>query len=417
MIYLLKQQKKEKISAYKIGIDVWIEKSYKAKRQKIKMKLNQSQIELQERIIRVLEEQGFKIDSHVRPRGCSKTTYRRIQQKAKFEQLFLHKNFLIDSFEKVKNYCRNGFEIIPEKISLELKEVQSGSFEEVLFKWWNLIWWSIPYQRPCGRQMRFLLWDITHDTPFGLISLQSPVLKMSVRDNYLGIPKDDLDIWVNKSMNAHRVGALPPYNELLGGKMVALTLSCNEIREAYRRKYKNYTTIIKGRKLEPELLFITTTSAFGKSSLYNRLRYNGEVVAQSLGYTQGSGTFHIPEDLYEELLEFLKSQGVDVARGCGHGPSRKLKLISLGLKYLGLSKYEYHGIKREFYLFPLVKNLKKVIQDGEEPIWVDRPFDKLVDYWKERWAIPRAERISEWKNFDSNKFFKKVEKFLNADSV
>jgi len=312
----------------------------------------------------------------------------------------------------VKNYCREGSEIIPERISLELREVQSDSFEEVLFKWWNLIWWSIPFQRSYGRQMRFLLWDTTHDAPFGLICLQSPVLKMSVRDNYLGIPKDELDIWVNKSMNAQRVGALPPYNELLGGKMVALTLTCNEIRETYRKKYKNYTTIIKGRKLDPELLFITTTSAFGKSSLYNRLRYNGEAIAQSLGYTQGSGTFHIPENLYEEILNFLKDKSIDTARGYGHGPSRKLKLISLGLKYLGLSKFEYHGIKREFYLFPLVKNLRDVIQKKQEPIWIDRPFNNLATYWKERWAIPRAERMPEWKNFDSNKFFKKVEKIL-----
>jgi len=376
------------------------------------MKLNRSQRKLRERIIRVLKEQGFKINPHVRPRGCSKIAYRRIQQKARLYQLSLHKNFLVDSINKVKNYCRDGSEIMPEKISLELREVKSDSFEEILFKWWNLIWWSIPYQRSYGRQIRFLLWDTTHDAPFGLICLQSPVLKISVRDNYLGIPKKELDVWVNKSMNAQRVGALPPYNELLGGKMVALALTCNEIREFYRKKYKNYVSIIKKRNLEPELLFITTTSAFGKSSLYNRLKYNGEVVAQSLGYTQGSGTFHIPENLYEEILDFLEDREIDTARGYGHGPSRKLKLIGLGLKYLGLSKFEYHGIKREFYLFPLVKNLKDVIQKNQEPIWIDRPFDNLVTYWKGRWAIPRAERMPEWKNFDSNKFFKKVEKML-----
>jgi hypothetical protein len=368
--------------------------------------------DLKNKIIKVLKEQGFKINPHLKPKGYSKLTYRKIQQKARFEQLSFHKNFLMTFIEKIKNYCRNGSEIIPQKISLELREVKSGSFEEILFRWWNLIWWSIPYQRSYGRQMRFLLWDKTHDAPFGLICLQSPVLKMSVRDDYLEIPKEELDVWVNKSMHAQRVGALPPYNELLGGKMVALALTCNEIRDAYKRKYKNYVTVIKGRKLKPELLFITTTSAFGKSSLYNRLKYNGEIVAESLGYTQGSGTFHIPEDLYKELLEFLKNEGIDVARGYGHGPSRKLKLISLALKHLGLPKFEYHGIKREFYLFPLVKNLKDVIKKGEKPIWVDRPFDKLVDYWKERWAIPRAERMPEWKKFNSKQFFKKIEKIL-----
>lgn len=373
--------------------------------------MNEQEI-LRKKIINVLKEQGFKINPHVKPAGDSKRTYRRVQEKATLEQISNHKEFLQSYIDKVKNYCRDGKDIIPEKIFLELREVKAGSFGEILFRWWNFVWWSIPYQRSYGRQMRFLLWDTTHNAPFGLICLQSPVLKMSVRDNSLGIPNNELDIWVNKSMNAQRVGALPPYNELLGGKMVALALTSNEIREAYKKKYKNYISIIKGRKLKSDLLFITTTSAFGKSSLYNRLKYNGEIVAESLGYTRGSGSFHIPDELYEEILKFLFNKGINVARGYGHGPSRKLRLISLGLHHLGLPSFEYHGIKREFFLFPLVNNLGDVIQYRQKPIWADRPFDELVDYWKERWAIPRAERIPEWKDFQLKYFFQKVHKML-----
>ena len=288
--------------------------------------LTKSDQKLREKIIDVLRDQGFKINPHVRPAGCSKRTYRRIQSKARLEQLALHKKFLQEKLSKVKNYCRDGRDIDPDKISVELREVLSGSLEEILFRWWNLVWWSIPYQRSYGRQMRFILWDAAHDMPFGLILLQSPVLKMSVRDKYLEIPKEELDLWVNRSMHAQRVGALPPYNEILGGKMVALALTANEIREVYERKYNSYKSILKERIIEPDLLFITTTSAFGRSSLYNRLKYNGEIVAESLGYTKGSGTFHIPEELYLEILEFLSRKGIDVSRGYGHGPSRKLKL-------------------------------------------------------------------------------------------
>jgi len=376
--------------------------------------LTKSDQKLREKIIDVLRDQGFKINPHVRPAGCSKRTYRRIQSKARLEQLALHKKFLQEKLSKVKNYCRDGRDIDPDKISVELREVLSGSLEEILFRWWNLVWWSIPYQRSYGRQMRFILWDAAHDMPFGLILLQSPVLKMSVRDKYLEIPKEELDLWVNRSMHAQRVGALPPYNEILGGKMVALALTANEIREAYERKYNSYKSILKERIIEPDLLFITTTSAFGRSSLYNRLKYNGEIVAESLGYTKGSGTFHIPEELYLEILEFLSKKGIDVSRGYGHGPSRKLKLISLALKYLNLPKFEYHGIQREFYLFPLVKNLKEVIKKKEEPIYIDRPFKKLVDYWKKRWALPRAERRAEWRKFETEKLFMKVEKILEG---
>lgn len=43
-------------------------------------------------------------------------------------------------------------------------------------------------------------------------------------------------------MNAQRVGALPPYNELIGGKIVALAMTSNEIREKYKQKYKGYVS-------------------------------------------------------------------------------------------------------------------------------------------------------------------------------
>lgn len=367
---------------------------------------------LRKKIMRVLREQGFKINPHVKPRGSSKTTFRKLQKQARLEQISRHKSFLEKHSDLARLYCRDGKDVTPEDIELELREVKSESFEEILFRWWNFIWWSIPYQRSYGRQMRFLLWDTIHDAPFGLICLQSPVLKMSVRDNSLGIPREELDIWVNRSMSAQRVGALPPYNGLLGGKMVALALSSDEIREAYRRKYKNYVSIIRGRSLKPDLLFITTTSAFGKSSLYNRLKYHEEMVAECLGYTQGSGSFHIPEDLYEQIIEFLLNIGINVSRGYGHGPSRKLKLISLGFHYLGLPSFEYHGIRRQFYLFPLVKNLRGVIQHHKKPVRFSRSFRELQDYWKERWAIPRAERMPEWDDFKVAKYFKKTEKML-----
>ncbi len=375
--------------------------------------LTKEEMELREEYIKAFIKQGFKINPHISPKSNDKITYKSIQLEARNEYLNRNKKFLLKYLSEIASYSKKGIDIIPGEIDLELRLVSSGTFEEIIFKWWNLVWWSIPYQRPYGRQMRFLIWDKTHNTPFGLICLQSPVLKMAVRDNTLQIPKEELDIWVNRSMNAHRVGALPPYNELLGGKMVALALVSNEIRDAYKNKYKNYTTIIKKRYINPELLFITTTSAFGKSSLYNRLKYNGRYIAELLGYTRGSGSFHIPEELYQKTLKILSQKGVDIARGFGHGSSKKLKLISLGLKYLGLSKYEYHGIKRAFYLFPLVENLREVITQKEKPIYLNYSFNELMNYWKERWCLPRAERIKEWRNFSPEKYFKNVKEFLN----
>lgn len=100
--------------------------------------------------------------------------------------------------------------------------------------------------------------------------------------------------------------------------------------------------------------------------MYNRLKYNEEIVAESLGFTKGSGSFHIPEYLYEEIILYLENRGISVSRGFGNGPSRKIRLISLGLSLLGLPSFEFHGIKREFFLFPLASNLRKVIQQKQK---------------------------------------------------
>lgn len=366
------------------------------------------EIELKQRILEAIQEQGFKINPHVRPTENNKDTYRKIQQTSKLEQINLHKNFLLKNTKKISKYLINGVDLNPADISLEIRPVQSDSIEEIIFKWWNLIWWSVPYQRAYGRQMRFIIWDKVHDAPFGLLGLQSPILRMSVRDKALEIPQDELDIWVNQSMQAQRLGALPPYNEMIGGKMVALAMTSNEIRKLYKEKYKNKVSLIKKRVIQPELLFITTTSAFGKSSIYNRLKYNDQLVAQSLGYTQGYGSFHIPEELFRELLRYLNKKGINVSRHFGHGPSRRIQLLSIAFRYLALPNFSSHNVKREFYLFPLVRNLKETIKNKEVPEYYDRPLQEMFVYWKKRWCMPRSARTKNWQKFDSRNFLNEV---------
>jgi hypothetical protein len=204
--------------------------------------------------------------------------------------------------------------------------------------------------------------------------------------------------------DAQRVGALPPYNQLLGGKMASITLVSDEIRDKYAEKYVGKKTLIKGRELPADLLFITTTSAFGKGTIYERLDYRGNSINKFLGYTIGSGTFHLSEKNYNLLLEYLQLLGYNTEKGYGHGPSRKLHLIQNAFRILGIKNFSYHGIKRGFYLFTNVSNLKKVIRSEEKPVWYNRSFHDLFEYWKDRWCIPRSERQEKWRLFDKEKF-------------
>jgi hypothetical protein len=360
--------------------------------------------ELRNSLIQSLTSQGFFVNGHVMPCSQTKNHFRKIQSNSKKEQIKFQSEFIKSNFNLAKTYLRDGNDINPENICLELRMVEEGSIEHTLFRWWNLVWWSVPYQRAYGRQMRFLLWDKSHDAPFGLIGLQSPILKLAVRDAHLKIPAEDLDKVINKSMQAQRIGALPPYNQILGGKMAAFSLASNELRNSYIKKYKGVTTILQERIIDPHLLFITTTSAFGKSSIYNRLKYQDQKVAYSLGFTKGSGTFHITEDLYSEMQSFLKRNKIDINTTFGYGPSRKVKLIDRAFSLLDLREYHYHNIKREVFLFPIAKNLHNVIKNGVRPIYFQRNLQDLTEFWKERWALPRITRDSSYKDFAAKNY-------------
>ena len=125
--------------------------------------------ELRFEIIESLTSQGFSVNGHITPTSLSKKHFKKIQTHSKKEQLKLQKTFLAEGLEEVEKYIINWKDINPAAIELELRLVEDGSMEHTLFRWWNLVWWSVPYQRAYGRQMRFLLWDKTHNAPFGLI--------------------------------------------------------------------------------------------------------------------------------------------------------------------------------------------------------------------------------------------------------
>lgn len=367
---------------------------------------------LRKKILCSLTKQGFKYNPHLRPKNNSKYSLRLIHKQSRLEKLNQHTKLLSDFKKTIKEYAISGSELNPEEIKLELRQVESNSLEAKIFLWWNLAWWSIPFERPIGRQMRYLLWDKTHDAPFGLIGLQSPPLRMSVRDKYLEIPRKELDFWVNQSLNGQRVGALPPYNELLGGKFVAMALTSNEIRNDYSKKYSGKKSWMENRILPSKLLFVTTSSAFGKSSMYERIKFYDENIGKFVGYTAGAGSFFISDKIYHELLDYLSGLGYDTTRGYGTGSSRKLQFMRTALIKIGIKSNVFHGIKRGYYLFSNVTNLKQVIKENRRPKWHNRPFDEMQEFWLERYAIPRAARNDSYKKFKISKIFQKLNREL-----
>jgi len=358
--------------------------------------------------------QGYRIDDDgsLRLDQYGRAGRRSAHRVARQERIASRAEFIRKTFDLVEPKLIDGADIDIEKISPQLVEVTPNSVHEQMFRWWNLVWWSLPYEHPCGRQMRFLVWDKYHKAAMGLIGLQSPILRWNVRDEYLGIQPELRDYWVNQSLSAQRLGALPPYNKILGGKLVALLMTSDEVTRKFAEKYRNTETIMQSRVLPARLLFLTTTGAYGKSSVYQRLSFEGEKVSKFIGYSQGSGSFHIPTDLFTDLVEYLEHRGFNVKRGLGSGPSTKLRLIDQALDLLGFRNGAEHGIQRAVYLFPMVKNLEDVIQANARPRYYHRKVGDLTRFWKERWVLPRSDRIEMFKKFSAAQFLTTVKRNL-----
>ena len=352
---------------------------------------------LRQQIDDILRSQGYSLSKdEFFLASNALDSLRQAHSLAKKERIAKQDKFISGNAEFIQSHMIDGRDLSVQDISPELIPVASSSKWEVLFRWWNHVWWSVPYEKAYGRQMRYIVWDKYHKAVIGLIGLQSPILSWMPRDQYLNISASERDYWVNQSMSAQRLGALPPYNIVLGGKLTSMLMTSDKIREDFRRKYLEKITILQKRELPANLLFITTTGAFGKSSVYTRLKLRDDWLAKFIGYSNGSGTFHIPNQIYGELLKVLSEKGVDVKRGYGSGPSRKMRLMQQGMAVLGYKNGIFHGVKRAIYLFPFAKNLEKLITGkNRRPIWHHRQESDLTDFWKERWILPRIDKLSE----------------------
>ena len=355
---------------------------------------------LRQAVLEELETLGFEWQEGklCLPEGQTKALARRLHEPAKRVELERRQDWLLRNLPRYIPFFADGHEVEPEMIRPMLLEVEE-KWQHELFRIARLTW-SLPYSKGFGRRLAYLVIDQYNGKLIGILRLQSPPLSFPTRDRLFDYPDGRKTELVNQTMDIQTLGALPPYNRLLGGKLVAMVATSNEVRTAYRRKYKDRETEMEGRVLPAHLVALTTTSAFGRSSIYNRLRYHSGAIAESLGYTEGYGSFHLLR-LYPLFREFLESRGVSTRGGYGTGPRRKWQTMVRALSRLGFSSdLLKHGVKREAFLFPLIHNLTEYMtgQDNE-PGFRELPFEALVAYWRERWLLGRVERVDGWRDW------------------
>jgi len=303
-------------------------------------------------------------------------------------------------YAKHKKMFRKGEDINPSKIKPVMHLAQGGGVWSDLFVLMRSLW-SMPYNKGYGRRLRFVIFDEYHEAVIGIIGLQSPPADLCCRDELFDYPDGRKLDMVNCTMDAYAVGAIPPYSYLLAGKLCAGLIATDPVRQAYWRQYAGKKTEMQGVNIKQPLVAVTTTSAFGRSSMYNRLKHRDRLLAKPIGYTLGYGTLHL-EHIYGDVRAYLEMINEYKNGGFGIGPKVRWQNLITAMSKLGFSgKMLRHGVKREVFLFSLVESLEAGMAGGSFGEPLSMLCDEYAHYWLERWALPRANRYPQWSDGDA----------------
>jgi hypothetical protein len=214
-------------------------------------------------------------------------------------------------------------------------------------------------------------------------------------------------------------GAIPPYNEILGGKLAALLALSPQVISDYKNRYGHRKSEIASRLknadvIRPaELVYVGTTSLYYVgSSQYNRLKLPAGVLNNEqnirwnkLGKTVGFGTLHISKATTSALVEAAEHIGFTrINHVFGEGASPKLRLLNLSIRELletgaeDANDLAKHTMSRIVYGACLAKNTKEYLlglADVPEYYFenttggVRRGTESIIRYWQERWLASR----------------------------
>src|SRR5436190_12650255 len=308
---------------------------------------------LRKRIVSSLRSQGYRFRKGliVPPKNPTKEEIRKLHTVAVQHRIELAKSGLVRKEGRLLQRIASGCEIDATLMRPKLVEVMPKTEDELLFRYASLHW-SIPVSSGYGRRLRFLVIDQNNDKLMGIMGIGDPVFALKSRDNWVGWSADKRLQRLKNVMDAFALGAVPPYSHLLCGKLVAMLVTSNTVRLAFKRKYSGRESRISEQTHDGKLALVTTSSALGRSSIYNRLRFGGPTLFHDIGYTRGTGEFHFSNGLYKTVSQFAVATCEATARNqkWGTGFRNRREVVKKVLVELGISsQWLEHGVQRQVF--------------------------------------------------------------------
>jgi hypothetical protein len=357
-----------------------------------------AELNLREQVLALLTDQGFRISETglVLPEVVDKEVARRLHARYRLEKLRRAQRLFRGRERVLLSHFADGSEVDVDKIKPVLVPVSSGA-HSLLFRY-ACLYWSAPASEGVGRRMRFLVMDENNGKLMGIFGLADPVHSLSARDSWIGWTRDAKRERLYHVLDAFVLGALPPYSQLLVGKLIAMVTTSNDVRSHFCDRYRrNFYQRELGVR-EPHLVLITTLSALGRSSIYNRIKFRNRPLFLSVGFTEGYGHFHLGDFLFEQAKEFLRREGHPLmdkhSLEFRNVRNWRLRVLETFLRRIGLSgRLICHGLKREVFVVPLAHNTREFLcGHTDRPLYYDHPLEELFAFFRERWLLPRAQR-------------------------
>ena len=331
----------------------------------------------------------------VPPGNYDKETIKNSMSFKRDEIISKHRKWIDKNIEFARKNLAKGIDALDSDIE-PIIEVCETEKQHRLFRILRY-YWSSPYSEYVGRRIKLIIRDraLPSKPVIGIAALGSPIIHIPERDEFIGWDRQTRTKNLIYTLDAYVIGALPPYNYLLGGKLVSYILASNEVREIYRKKYQGRVTLTE-KRVANKLVGIFTTSLYGNSSQYNRIKFNDELIYKQIGQTKGFGTLHLSEETIQLMIKFLKSKGVVVGHNFGDGPSWVMRVIRSAGELLGFDGdfLLRHSFKRNIYFVPLATEYKAFLNaETKRPKFKNYSKNDLVQFWKARWLEKRRRNV------------------------
>lgn len=370
---------------------------------------------IRHKILKVLKKQGFTFkEGRLLTPTYSKEEMRSLNSLA-VRDVFEKNYNLIQKYDElfVNKYIADGVEVEPERISPKIIRIDASNTELVnLFRWVKLHW-SIPISAGYGRRLRYVVFDQSNNKLIGIIGLADPVYGLKDREKFIGWDSKTKAKNLKHIMEGFVIGAVQPYSFILGGKLVASLIASDKVAKDFHKKYAGKRALISGKKFSGKLVAVTTSSAFGKSSVYDRISIPNGPNFLHVGWTSGSGEFQFSNGEYHKLFEITKRLGYSGKnKKWGNGIRNRRTVVKKALTNIGFSQdLLYHGIKRELFFIPLARNWKELLLGTQKRFKrIQNRVDYISDFILRRWILPRANRnptYREYKKEEYSLMFKK----------